>query len=84
MKVVRTILKNFLVFISGGVLGAAVCLLFLRPLLQAGIKKDVGLGIIAVAPVITIFYLLLFFAGGGIAGILFYNVYRIFYKKRRD
>lgn len=75
-KILLAVIRNLLAFIIGGVLGVVSTLLFAGQLLESAIKKDVGLGIIAVAPVIIIIYSFIFGAIGGIAGIIIYNLFK--------
>ena len=74
-------LKNFLAFLAGGVAGVMGVILYAWPLLEAAIKKDVGLGIIIVAPVILMMYAIVFGALGGVAGVLVYNGVKLIKRK---
>lgn len=80
-KLSHAILKNILAFIVGGVLGIAATLLFAKQLLESAINKDVGLGVIALAPVLLIIYAVIFGAIGGIIGIVVYNLKFLKHKK---
>lgn len=81
-KLSRAIFKNILAFAVGGILGIATTLLFAKQLLESAINKDVGLGIIALAPVLLIIYAIIFGAIGGIIGIIIYNLNK-FFKRRK-
>lgn len=81
-KILSIAVKNFFAFLIGGVSGAAAALLLIEPLLKYSIKKDVGLGIIAVAPFLIIFYLILFGVAGGALGIIVYNLIKFFKRKK--
>jgi hypothetical protein len=83
-KLLLTILKNFLAFVAGGLLGATVTLLSAKQLLESTIHNDIGLGIIAVAPVVILIYLIIFGTAGGILGIIVYNLIRRKTKKPAD
>ena len=74
-------LKNFLAFLAGGVAGVMGVILYAWPLLEAAIKKDVGLGIIIVAPVIFMMYAIVFGTLGGVAGVLVYNGVKLIKRK---
>lgn len=76
MKWLAMLLKNTLAFLAGGVSGVLVAVLFAEPLIRRSVSEDVGLGIIAVAPVVLILYSILFGAVGGVSGIIIYNIIR--------
>ena len=73
VRALMMVLKNLLAFIAGAVVGVLGVLVFARQLLEHAITKDVGLGIIAVAPAVLIIYATLFGAAGGLLGIIAYN-----------
>ncbi|MFH1193551.1 MAG: hypothetical protein V1661_00990 [bacterium] len=77
IKILKIILKNFLVFAGGGVFGAVLSIVLMKYLLAISITKDVGLGIIALAPVMIIFWAFIFGIGGGLMAIIIYNVIKI-------
>jgi len=68
--------------LAGAILGVLVVIIFTEPLLRHSITKDVGLGVIALAPAIIIIYLILFGLIGGILGVIIYNLIKT-YKQRR-
>ncbi len=68
--------RNIMAFLAGGLLGIFTVVVFAEPLLKYAINKDVGLGIIALAPIIIIMYSLIFGTIGGILGIIIYNLFR--------
>ena len=69
--------KNALAFIAGGSAGVFAVIVCAEPLLRYTITKDVGLGIIALAPVALLLYIVLFGFIGSVLGVLIYNVIRI-------
>lgn len=69
------VVKNLLAFLAGALVGGLATLLYARQLLEHAITKDVGLGIIAVAPVVIIIYAVLFGTVGGVMGIIVYNLF---------
>ena len=75
-------LKNSLAFLTGGVLSVLATLIFAKPILEFTINKDVGLGIVALAPVLIIIYSMIFGVAGGLLGIIIYNFIRYFKRKR--
>lgn len=81
-KIFLNLLKNILVFLVCGVLGAISTLFFAKPLLENLVKKDVGLGIIVLGPVLIIIYSIIFGLGSGITGIIIYNVIKFFRRKK--
>lgn len=76
------LLKNFLAFLTGGLLGIAATLLCIEPLLKATIKQDVGLGIIAVAPTFIVIYAVIFGIIGGITAVIIYNLINFIRRKK--
>lgn len=81
-KILKTIFKNILAFLAGGILGILSALLYAVPLLEHAVKKDVGLGVIVVAPVLIVFYGILFGTAGGILAIILYNLIKYIKRKR--
>jgi len=79
-KIFLTILKNIGAFLIGGVLGILSLIIFISPILEWTIKKDIGLGIIAVAPAIILIYVIIFGIGGGILGVGIYNFAKLIFK----
>jgi len=82
-KVLKIILKNFLALICGAVFGAAILLIFLKPILYAAIPKDAGLAVIALAPALLVIYGIIFTIGGGILAVILYNLILILKKLRK-
>lgn len=80
-KILITILKNIFSFLAGAILGVLIELFFVRSLLVSTLTKDVGLGVIALVPVVVIIYSVLFGGLGGSLGIIIYNVIRYFKRK---
>jgi len=83
LKFFKALLKNILVFIFGAVLGMATTLIFIKQLLEPLADKDIGLGIIAVAPIMIFFYLIMFGLTGGTIALIYYNVRKYIKKKRK-
>ena len=75
------ILKNIASFLFGAIAGELVLLVFFLRLILEKVAEKAGLGIIALAPILLIFYGFLFGLIGGILGIIVYNVYKKFRKK---
>lgn len=82
--IVLTVIKNLLAFLAGGVLGALAIFIFAEPILKFAIKKDVGLGIIAVAPAVLIIYAIVFTVTGGVICIIVYNVLKLLRLRRKE
>ncbi|MEK7647261.1 MAG: hypothetical protein AAB378_02710 [Patescibacteria group bacterium] len=83
-KILIALLKNILAFAVGGILGLFTVVLFAKPLLEHIATKDVGLGIIALAPVVLLISAFIFAAIGGITAVIAYNVIKfIKYKKEQ-
>ena len=80
-KILTIFIKNILSFLIGGSLGILFTIIFAEPFLKFAINKDVGLGIIALAPVVLLFYLLFFTVLGGILGVFAYNIIKNFKQK---
>ena len=57
-------------------MGILIEILLAKPLLEHSITADIGLGVIAVAPAILVIYFILFALGGGVAGVVVYNLIR--------
>ena len=82
-KILKIAFKNLLAFIVGVVFSVAMTLLFAKQLLEPIFEKDIGLGIIAVAPIMLFIYLIMFGIAGGTFAVIIYNVIR-FIKWRRE
>jgi hypothetical protein len=76
------LLKNLLIFMVGAALGIFVVFINADSLLKAAIPKDIGLGVIAVAPILILFYAMFFGTIGGVIAILLYYVIK-FLRGRR-
>ncbi|MBI5045858.1 MAG: hypothetical protein HZC14_02575 [Candidatus Niyogibacteria bacterium] len=81
-KIFAVLFKNLLAFVAGGVLGLFAVALFAKPLLERVATKDVGLGIIALAPAILIIYAVIFASIGGIITVVIYNLIKFIKRKR--
>jgi hypothetical protein len=66
------LLKNLLIFLIGGAMGVAGTILFADPLLRHAIPKNIGLGVIAVAPILILLYAMFFGTIGGVIAIVLY------------
>jgi len=76
--------KNIAVFFVGGALGIVFAILFLEPLLGHSISNDMGFGVIAVIPIMIIFYSFLFGIIGGILGVIVYHIVRACRRKKHS
>ena len=82
-RVLKIIAKNIGIFIGSGVLSSVlVFLLSKKSFVELLNNKDVSLGAVVSAPVLLV-YLFVFGVGGGILGVIFYNLYELF-KRRKD
>ena len=77
-KIFLAVIKNLLAFLAGGILGVLAVLLLAKPLVESAITKDIGLGVIALAPAILVIYAIGFGTAGGVLGVVGYNVFRLF------
>ncbi len=82
-KILKTIGKNVFVFLVGAVIGLIIDIAFVFPsaIEKVAIEKDVGLGIIALAPVFFIIYGIISVVIGGFLAILIYNIIK---RKKRS
>ena len=83
LKIFFFIVKNLLAFLAGSVLGVLTVIIFAEPLIARAINKDIGLGIIAVAPILLAFHFIIFGTIGGIIAVILYNVARFTIRRRR-
>lgn len=83
-KIFLALIKNILAFLMGALFAISIIILFAEPILKHSINKNVGLGIIALAPAVIIIYSVFFGTGGGILGIVIYNLIRIKKKKGKS
>lgn len=82
LRIAKIILKNILALLTGMLFGVAVLFIFLKPMLYYAMPKNAGLGVIALAPALMIIYGILLAGGGGILGLITYNLI-VFLKKRK-
>ena len=75
------IFKNFIAFLFGAIFWELILIVFFLRLILEKVAEKAGLGIIALAPILLIFYGFLFGLIGGILGIVIYNIYK---KLRKD
>jgi len=75
-KILKTMGKNILAFLVGGIIGFIVNIAFIFPaaIEQVALKKDVGLGIIAFSPVLFIIYGIISIVIGGFLAVIIYNI----------
>jgi hypothetical protein len=83
-KIFFVVLKNLLAFFTGGVLSALATLLFAKPILEFAIKKDVGLSIVAIAPILILIYSVIFGIVGGLLGVIIYNLIKFSQKNKKE
>lgn len=83
-KILVTLFKNLLAFAIGGVLGLIAVALSTKPLLERVATKDVGLGIIALAPALLAIYAIAFATIGGVIAVIVFNIIRLIRRKRRN
>ncbi len=70
------IFKNFVSFLFGTIVGELILIVFFLKIILEKVAEKAGLGIIALAPILLIFYSFLFGFVGGILGIIIYNIYK--------
>ena len=70
------ILKNIASFLLGLIAGELILIVFFLRLILEKVAEKAGLGIIALAPILLIFYGFLFGLIGVILGIVIYNIYK--------
>ncbi len=82
-KILKTIGKNVLTFLVGAIIGLIVniTLVFPSAIQKIASEKDVGLGIIALAPVLFIIYGIISIVIGGFLAIVIYNIIK---RKKRS
>ena len=83
MRFILGILKNLLVFFVGGLVSLGIVGVFsAHSIYELFTKKDIGLAVIALLPVLFVYGVALFVAGGFL-GVIIYNVRRFFIRKAR-
>ena len=82
-KIFKTIWKNICIFLVGAVIGLIINITVVFPsaIQKVAMEKDVGLGIIALAPVLFIIYGIISIVIGGFFAILIYNIIK---RKRKN
>ncbi len=75
-NILKKIGKNVLAFLTGAIIGLIVniTLVFPSAVQKIASEKDVGLGIIALAPVLFIIYGIISILIGGFLAIVIYNI----------
>lgn len=75
-KILKAIGKNALTFLVGAVIGLIINITVIFPsaIQKVASEKDVGLGIIALAPVLFIIYGIISIVIGGFLAIVIYNI----------
>ncbi|MBI5742398.1 MAG: hypothetical protein HZA25_00985 [Candidatus Niyogibacteria bacterium] len=79
---IATPLKNLLVFLIGDAIGMLATIVFAEPLLNSVLTKNMGLGVIVLAPFFLIFYSIIFGGLSGVIAVAIYNAVKIFKKNR--
>ena len=83
LKILKSILKNFLVFIVSAIAGVIFTWAFLiRHLIESAVPKDNPIGMVIGVIILYVFYSILAFIISGILGIIIYNIFKIIRKKR--
>jgi len=77
----KTISKNIIAGLSGAIIGILISMIYLITMWLPANAKRIGVGIIAVLPVMVILFSLLGIAIGGIVGIVIYHIIRLIKKK---
>jgi len=82
-EILKTIGKNILTFLVGAIMGLIVniTLVFPSAIQKIATEKDVGLGIIALAPALFIIYGIISIVIGGFLAIVIYNIIK---RKKRN
>ncbi len=82
-KILKDILKSLGMFILGGIAGVIILFVFFLERIFAGISTDIGIGILALAPILIILYSILSFVLGGFSGLILYWAYRFWKHKKK-
>ena len=77
----KRIFKNLGAFILGGTAGVIILFIFLLKKYLEGAATAVGMGIIALAPVLVIIYSITYFVLGGFSGLILYRAYKFWKRK---
>lgn len=75
MKIIKIILKNLLLFLLSGIIGIVAFFIYGIKVWLPSYASKIGLGAIALLPVVLIFSVIIGFFFGGIVGILIYHLY---------
>ena len=81
-KILKGIFKSLGAFILGGTAGVIILFIFFLKKYLERVATDVGLGIIALAPVLVIIYSVTYFVIGGFSGLILYWAYRLWKSKK--
>jgi len=75
-KILKAIGKNALAFLTGAIIGLIINAVFIFPsaVQKVASEKDIGLGIIALAPALFIIYGIISIIIGGFLAIVIYNI----------
>lgn len=77
LKILKTAGKNFLAFIISAIIAEVILLVFfIGPILKSAAEKA-GLGFIILGPLIILYLSLFAIVGGGVVGIIAYNIYKL-------
>lgn len=78
----KWIFKSLGIFILGGISGVVILLAFFLKETLERVAKDADLGIIALAPILTIMYSITYFLAGGFIGLSAYLIYKSWKHKK--
>jgi ABC-type amino acid transport system permease subunit len=79
-RMLKIIGKNLLASIYGALIGIVVSIVYLTKIWMPQKAPDIGLAIIALLPVLLILFAFIGMVGGGIVGIISFQIYKK-YKK---
>lgn len=80
-RILIVILKNLAIFLFSGLLTVLLIFLFSKKnIIDLVSNPDLGLGIIAIIPVLII-YFIIFGIAGGLLGVIIYHLFNFFRKR---
>jgi len=83
LKILKAILKNFLVFIISAIAGLIFTWAFLiKHLIESAVPKDNPIGMVIGVIILYVFYSILSFIISGILGIVAYNLFKLVRKRK--
>ena len=80
-QLLKKIGENLLVGLGGAIIGAIIFIIYLFKIWFPANAKEIGLGIIALIPVMFILFSIMGIFIGGILGIVIYNIVKSLIKK---